>query len=68
MKNINDKDYKIIMDENNLKDIMYNNWCKNRITNYDYLMLLNILSGRSLNDLSQYFIFPWIIKISIKII
>ena len=62
MKNINDKDYKIIMDENNLKDIMYNNWCKNRITNYDYLMLLNILSGRSLNDLSQYFIFPWIIK------
>jgi len=62
MKNINNKYYKIIMDENNVKDAIYNNWCKNRITNYDYLMFLNILSGRSLNDLSQYFIFPWIIK------
>ena len=33
-------------------------WSKNLISNYDYLMLLNILSGRSLNNLSQYFIFP----------
>ena len=62
VKNINDKNYKIIMDENSLKETIYNNWCKNRISNYDYIMFLNILSGRSLNDLSQYFIFPWIIK------
>ena len=33
-------------------------WAKNKISNYDYIMLLNILSGRSLNNLSQYFIFP----------
>ena len=33
-------------------------WTKNKISNYDYIMLLNILSGRSLNNLSQYFIFP----------
>ena len=33
-------------------------WTKNKISNFDYIMLLNILSGRSLNNLSQYFIFP----------
>ena len=37
-------------------------WSKNKISNYDYLMALNCFSGRSLNDLTQYFIFPWIIK------
>ena len=25
-------------------------------------MALNYLSGRSLNDLTQYYIFPWILK------
>ena len=33
-------------------------WTKNKISNFDYLMLLNVLSGRSLINLSQYFIFP----------
>ena len=33
-------------------------WAKNKISNFDYIMLLNIISGRSLNNLSQYFIFP----------
>ena len=37
-------------------------WSKNKLSNYDYLMALNCFSGRSLNDLTQYFIFPWIIK------
>ena len=37
-------------------------WTKNKISNFDYLMLLNILSGRSLNNLSQYFIFPRILN------
>ena len=36
-------------------------WRKNKISNFDYLMLLNILSGRSLINLSQYFIFPLIL-------
>ena len=53
--------YKLVMDGNTLKDEIYNEWCKNKISNYDYLMLLNIIAGRSFNDLSQYFIFPWII-------
>jgi len=40
-----------------LSDV-YELWTKNKISNYDYIVLLNILSGRSLNNLSQYFIFP----------
>ena len=53
---------KKIVDGNYLKEEICTEWTKNKINNYDYLMLLNILSGRSLNDLSQYFILPWIIK------
>ena len=53
--------FKIIVDGNIFKDELCNEWCKNKITNYDYLMLLNTLGGRTLNDLTQYFIFPWII-------
>ncbi|EAR86245.2 beige/BEACH domain protein (macronuclear) [Tetrahymena thermophila SB210] len=37
-------------------------WKKGRITNFDYLMQLNTYSGRSFNDLSQYPVFPWIIR------
>ena len=37
-------------------------WRNNLITNFDYIMLLNTLGGRTYNDLSQYLIFPWIIK------
>ena len=51
-----------IIDGNILLNEVYNFWLKNKISNFDYLTLLNVLSGRSLNDISQYFIFPWIIK------
>ena len=35
---------------------------KGEITNYEYLLYLNKLSTRTFNDLSQYPIFPWLIK------
>ena len=35
-------------------------WVKGRITNFDYLMGLNILAGRSYNDLCQYPVMPWV--------
>ena len=54
--------HKSILDINTIKEELCLSWSKNKINNYDYLMLLNTLSGRTLNDLSQYFIFPWIIK------
>ena len=31
------------------------------ITNFQYLMHLNTLAGRSYNDLMQYPIFPWVL-------
>ena len=37
------------------------NWKTHKITNFDYLILLNTLANRTYNVLSQYFIFPWII-------
>ena len=36
-------------------------WHNNSISTLEYLMWLNIFSGRSFNDLSQYPVFPWLI-------
>ncbi|XP_071693148.1 BEACH domain-containing protein B isoform X2 [Rutidosis leptorrhynchoides] len=36
-------------------------WRRRDITNFEYLMILNTLSGRSYNDLTQYPIFPWVL-------
>ena len=36
-------------------------WSKGLITNYDYLLYLNIMASRSFSDLSQYPVFPWVI-------
>lgn len=37
-------------------------WLKGELSNFDYLMQINTFSGRSYNDLQQYFVFPWILK------
>ncbi|KAJ3226432.1 hypothetical protein HK099_004885 [Clydaea vesicula] len=37
-------------------------WIVRDISNFEYLMRLNSLAGRSYNDLTQYPVFPWIIK------
>jgi len=37
-------------------------WERREISNFEYLMRLNTLAGRSHNDLTQYPVFPWIIK------
>ena len=36
-------------------------WSKYQISTLEYLMWMNIYSGRSLNDLTQYPVFPWLI-------
>ena len=36
-------------------------WVSGKISNFDYLMSLNTISGRSFNDLCQYPIMPWVI-------
>ncbi|TPX43799.1 hypothetical protein SeMB42_g04580 [Synchytrium endobioticum] len=37
-------------------------WQRHEISNFDYLMHLNTISGRTYNDLTQYPIFPWILQ------
>jgi len=39
-----------------------NKWVKGEITNYEYLIALNSAANRTRNDLSQYPVFPWILK------
>lgn len=36
-------------------------WINREISNFEYLMQLNTIAGRSYNDLSQYPVFPWIL-------
>lgn len=38
-----------------------NHWVSGRISNYGYLMCLNIRAGRTFNDLNQYPVFPWVL-------
>ena len=40
---------------------MTQRWERGEISNFEYLMCLNTLAGRSYNDLMQYPVFPWIV-------
>ncbi|XP_073209166.1 WD repeat- and FYVE domain-containing protein 4 isoform X3 [Lepidochelys kempii] len=40
---------------------MLQKWQKREISNFDYLMYLNTLAGRTYNDYMQYPVFPWIL-------
>ncbi|OMJ79422.1 hypothetical protein SteCoe_20577 [Stentor coeruleus] len=42
-------------------EILTNDWKRGKMTNFEYLMLINRLAGRSMHDLSQYPIFPWVL-------
>ena len=37
-------------------------WVQREITNFEYLMTLNTIAGRTYNDLAQYPIFPWVLS------
>ncbi|CAL0329601.1 unnamed protein product [Lupinus luteus] len=37
-------------------------WARWEISNFEYLMQLNTLAGRSYNDMTQYPVFPWILS------
>jgi hypothetical protein len=37
-------------------------WTKRAISNFDYLMYLNTIAGRTYNDLTQYPVFPWVLQ------
>jgi factor associated with neutral sphingomyelinase activation len=44
------------------QDVMTLQWQNGIISNYDYLLYINSLGDRTINDLTQYPIFPWIIS------
>uniref|UniRef100_A0A674JEQ9 Neurobeachin like 1 n=1 Tax=Terrapene triunguis TaxID=2587831 RepID=A0A674JEQ9_9SAUR len=37
-------------------------WVNREISNFDYLVQLNTMAGRTYNDLAQYPVFPWILR------
>ena len=37
-------------------------WIKNRLDTYEYLLFINKYSSRSYNDSNQYLVFPWLLK------
>eukprot|EP01125_Pyxidicula_operculata_P014591 TRINITY_DN4879_c0_g2_i1.p1 TRINITY_DN4879_c0_g2~~TRINITY_DN4879_c0_g2_i1.p1 ORF type:complete len:3297 (+),score=473.87 TRINITY_DN4879_c0_g2_i1:27-9893(+) len=37
-------------------------WQSGQISNFEYLMHLNTIAGRTYNDLSQYPVFPWVLS------
>jgi factor associated with neutral sphingomyelinase activation len=37
-------------------------WVAGRLTNFDYLLYLNLAAGRSFNDLAQWPVFPWVLR------
>lgn len=37
-------------------------WTKGELSNFQYLMLINTLAGRTFNDLTQYPVFPWVLS------
>uniref|UniRef100_A0A8C8VRA3 Neurobeachin like 1 n=1 Tax=Pelusios castaneus TaxID=367368 RepID=A0A8C8VRA3_9SAUR len=37
-------------------------WVNREISNFDYLIQLNTMAGRTYNDLAQYPVFPWVLK------
>jgi WD40 repeat protein len=48
--------------KNVLLDTIRLRWQQGNLSNFDYLILLNTLAGRSYNDLTQYPVFPWILS------
>lgn len=40
---------------------MTQKWQRREISNFEYLMFLNTIAGRSYNDLNQYLVFPWVL-------
>ena len=51
----------LLFSEEHLIDNVKNLWREAKLNNYQYLMQLNKLSGRTFNDLMQYPVYPHVI-------
>lgn len=36
-------------------------WVRHEISNFEYLMIINLISGRSFHNINEYPVFPWIL-------
>lgn len=36
-------------------------WANGEMSNFQYIMWLNTVAGRSYNDVTQYHVFPWVL-------
>uniref|UniRef100_A0A674BFT9 Neurobeachin-like protein 2 n=1 Tax=Salmo trutta TaxID=8032 RepID=A0A674BFT9_SALTR len=45
-----------------VRPVLVSKWVNREMTNFDYLIQLNTIAGRTYNDLSQYPVFPWILS------
>lgn len=52
----------ILPPDSNKLLIITNQWRDGLLTNWEYLMTLNQIAGRTYNDLMQYPVFPWILS------
>ncbi|KAK4880232.1 hypothetical protein RN001_008378 [Aquatica leii] len=43
------------------QDVMTLQWQNGYVSNYDYILYINSLADRTINDLTQYPVFPWVI-------
>jgi hypothetical protein len=48
----------VFNDYNTMTDL----WRRRLVSNFEYIMYLNVLAGRSYNDITQYPVFPWVLK------
>lgn len=56
----NIKDQKVFAPQYIEKTQINDDWVRWNISNYDYLFMVNEFASRSLEDISQYPVFPWI--------
>jgi len=40
---------------------MMQRWQRREISNFDYLMYINTVAGRTYSDLNQYPVYPWVL-------
>ncbi|TYZ67457.1 hypothetical protein PybrP1_007872, partial [[Pythium] brassicae (nom. inval.)] len=44
-----------------IRQALTKRWLRGAVSNFEYLMHLNTLAGRSFNDITQYPVFPWVV-------
>nr|XP_022903280.1 protein FAN-like [Onthophagus taurus] len=70
LSNQNERDtlYDLMLAQEELKlqeqdmDVMTLQWQNGVVSNYDYLLYINSLGDRTINDLTQYPVFPWVLS------